>query len=76
MASNKRFVPKKEKIVLEYSQVLNIAQRVLVDKIACRTVAKDMNIRPRLVTDIVAAKSHKSMWIDAIAELAKQGKLT
>lgn len=70
-----RFTPKKEKITLEYSQVLNIAQKVLVDKIPCRNVAKEMLISPRIVTRIVAAMSHREMWIDAIAELAREGKL-
>ena len=70
-----RFTPKKEKISLEPSQVLTIARKALVDKLPCRSIAKEMRLKPRLVSDIVAAKSHRDYWIDAIATLAKEGAL-
>ena len=70
-----RFTIKPQKNILTQEQVDYIAQRVLIDKVRCHVVAKEMLIKPRIVTDVVSTKTHKTMWIDAIAKLGREGKL-
>lgn len=54
---------------------MRIARMALVDKIDPRAIAKTLLVKPRLVRDIIAAKSHHKLWVEAIAELGRSGLL-
>jgi len=70
---NLKATPKKEKLYLTYEQVEKIAYMYIVEKKSTREIAKFLLVKPRYVTDTVSARSHKSLWIDAIASLARKG---
>lgn len=65
----------KTKNTLEFSTVLRIARMALIEKMTPRAIAKQLLIEPRLVHNIIQAKSHHGLWIDAIAELGRSGLL-